>query len=73
MDSAIMAGQKPTATLSSRHDNHSNDQDSVSSAPGHGVEESKEEALDKDISASIKSLVMQVNPHLSRLLGLDMI
>ena len=55
VDIATMAGQKPTATLLSRHKNQLDDQGSVSSAPGHEVEESKEEATEDDIAISIKS------------------
>ena len=55
VDTATMANQKPTTTLLSRQDNQSDDQGNVSSAPGHGVEKSKEEAPDEDIAISIKS------------------
>ena len=51
-----MASQKPIATLFSKQENQSDNQGSVSSAPGHDVEESKEESPDEDIVISIKSL-----------------
>ena len=55
VDTDIMAGQRPTATLEFMHNHQPDDQGSVSSAPGHGVEESKEEAPEDDIAISIKS------------------
>ena len=42
VDTTTISDQKPTATLLSSHDNQSDGQGSVSSASGHGVEESKE-------------------------------
>ena len=50
-----MANQKPTDILFPKHDSKTGDQGSVSSAPGHGVEESKEEAPEVDLAVSIKS------------------
>ena len=50
VDTTTISDQNPTATLS-----QPDDRGSVSSAPGHGVEESKEESLEDDIAISIKS------------------
>ena len=55
VDTDTMAGQRPTATLAFMHDQQPDEQGSVSSAPGRGVEEFKEEAPEDDIAISIKS------------------
>ena len=57
-----MAGQRPTDTLLSKHDNQLDIQGSVSSAPGHGVEGSKE-APEEDIAISIKSTNSTTSSH----------
>ena len=49
-----MARQKPIDTLLSEHDHQPDDQSSVSSAPGYGVDESEEGASENDIAISIK-------------------
>ena len=54
VDTTAIPDQKPTAILSSRHDNQPDNQGSVSSASGYGVEESKEEAPDEEIAICIK-------------------
>ena len=56
VDTETMAAQIPTAAMPARQDIQPDDQGSVSSAPGHGVEESKEEAPEDDIAISIQSL-----------------
>ena len=55
VDTATMAAQIPTDTMPSRQDVQPDDQGSVSSAPVHGEEESKEEAPEDDIAISIQS------------------
>ena len=55
VDTETMAAQIPTATMLARQEVQPDDQGSVSSAPGHGVEESKEEAPEDDIAISIPS------------------
>ena len=54
-DTDTMAAQIPTAAMAARQEIQPYDQSSVSSAPGHGVEEFKEEAPEEDIAISIKS------------------
>ena len=55
MDTETMAVQIPTVAMDVRQEIHPDDQGSVSSAPGCGVEESKEEAPEEDIVISIQS------------------
>ena len=55
VDTETMAAQIPTAAMAVRQEVQPDDQGSVSIAPGHGVEESKEEAPEDDIAISIQS------------------
>ena len=55
MDTNPLSDQNPNATLLSRRDIQPDDQGNMSSAPGYGIEESKEEDPKEEIAIYIKS------------------